>query len=57
MKYSSILNISIHILYTVTRIFSQGVDRENLGTDRELFWLVIISFILVTLMCDSGVKL
>ena len=56
MKYSSILNISMHILYTVIHIFSQGVDRENLCNDRELFQLVII-IILVTLMCASGVKL
>ena len=48
-------NISMHILHTV---FCKGLDEENLCTDQKLFFsLVIISFTLVTLMCDSGVIL
>ena len=48
--------ISMYILYTVLySLFSiQGADKENLFNN---LWLVIISFILVTLMVDSGVTL
>ena len=34
---------------------SQGADKENLFNNQELLLLEIISFILITLMCDSGV--
>ena len=33
----------------------RGADKENLFKNQELLQLVIISFILVTLMFDSGV--
>ena len=36
---------------------SKGTDEENLFNSQELLLLVIISFILVTLMCDSGLIL
>ena len=36
---------------------SHGADEEKLFNNRELLQLVIISFILVTLMRDSGVLL
>ena len=45
-------NTSMYILYTV--LYFYGADEENLFTDQKLLLLVIISFILVTLMCDSG---
>ena len=31
---------------------SKGADKENLFTDQKLLSLVIISFLLITLMCD-----
>ena len=34
-----------------------GTDKENLFDDQEPLKLEIISFILMTLMCDSGVML
>ena len=46
----------MHILQTVLYI-SLGADKENFFNNQELLYLVIISFILVTLMCDSGVKM
>ena len=46
-------NISMHILHTVHQIFLK-VLMENLFNDLGLLSLVIISFIPVTLMCDSG---
>ena len=36
---------------------SKVSDKENLNNNQELLKLVIISFILVTLMCDSGMIL
>ena len=49
-------------LYTLTSVcilsffihFPKVTDKENSFTDQKLLWLVIISFILMTLMCDSG---
>ena len=32
----------------------KGADKDNLLNNRDLFYFVIISFILTTLMCDSG---
>ena len=34
-----------------------GADKENLFDDQEPLKLEIISFILMTLMCDSGMML
>ena len=50
-------NTSVNILQTVVHKISYGVDRENLFNNQELLQLVIISFILMTLMPDSGVTL
>ena len=36
---------------------SYGIDKENLFNNQELLWLVTISFILMALMCDSGMIL
>ena len=36
---------------------SKGADKKNLFTNQELVSLVIISLILMTLMCDSGMIL
>ena len=36
-------------------VLEQGVDKENLLNNPEPLQLVIIAFILVTLICDSGV--
>ena len=33
---------------------SLGADKENLFNNQKLLWLVIISFIPVTVMFDSG---
>ena len=46
-------NTSMYILHTV--LYFYGADEENLFTDQKLLLLVIISFILITLVCDSGV--
>ena len=35
----------------------KGVDRENFFSNQELFLLQIVSFILMTSMCDSEVIL
>ena len=35
-------------------IYSYGADKENLFNNQELLKFVIISFILVTLIIDSG---
>ena len=45
-QYCSIY-ISLYISY--------GANKENLFNNQELLWLVIISFILLTLMRDSRV--
>ena len=50
-------NISMHILHTVLYTFPKVLDKENLSNKQELLQLVIISFILMTFMCDLGVKL
>ena len=42
----------ISIFSTLSSGISKGADKENLFTDQKLFSLVIISFILMTLMCD-----
>ena len=48
-------DISMHILNTVSYIFISS-DKENSFNNQELLSLVIISFIYVTLMCDSSVR-
>ena len=48
------LYIGMHILHTVFYTFPEGLTKENLFENQELLWLVIISFILMTLMFDSG---
>ena len=48
-------SISIHILHTVLNTFSRVLTRRTCFTPRVFFQLVIISFILVTSMCDSGI--
>ena len=50
-------NINRHILCTILYTFSWTVDKENLFKNQELYKLLIISLILVTLMFDSGVIL
>ena len=50
-------NISMHILSTVLKYSSQGAYKENLFNNQEPLWMTIISLILTTLMCDSGVIL
>ena len=47
----------MHILCIISIYISQDADNENLFNDEDqaYLWLVIISFILVTLMCNSGV--
>ena len=47
----------MHILQTVVLTFAKVADRENLFKNQELIWLVIISFILLTKIFDSGVIL
>ena len=42
----------MHILHTLLYI-SWGADKENLFANQKVPSLVIISFILMTLMCDS----
>ena len=37
--------------------FSKGADKENLFNNQEFLKLVIVSFILMTSMCDAGVIL
>ena len=34
---------------------SKGADKENFSNNQDLLYLVIISFILMALICDSGV--
>ena len=48
-------NISVHILHVIYN--SLGADKENLFINQENFKLVIISFILMTLLCDTGIIL
>ena len=49
-------NISMNILLTVLYTLS-GANMENLFNNQELLYFVIISYILLTLMFDSGVIL
>ena len=47
-------NISLHILHTVLYTLPKFLTRRICLTITSFFLLMIISFILVTLMCDSG---
>ena len=47
----------IHTLQTVLFTFTKGLTRRICLTVKSFFPLVIISFIIVTLMCDSVVIL
>ena len=47
-------NVIMHILHTVLYTFLKVLTRKNLYTDKKLLLLRIISFILMTLICDSG---
>ena len=47
----------MHILHAALYIHFQGADKENLFNNQEFLWLIIISFILMTLMLDSEVIL
>ena len=47
----------MHIPHTVLYTFPYSADKENLFVNQKVSSLVIISFILTTLMCDSGVIL
>ena len=49
-------NISMHILHTVLYT-SLCAGRENLFNNREVLQFIIIAFILITLMFNSGVIL
>ena len=49
-------NISMNILLTVLYTLL-GTDMENLFNNQELLYFVIIFYILLTLMFDSGVIL
>ena len=49
-------NISMNILLTVLYTLL-GADMENLFNNQELLYFVIISYILLTLIFDSGVIL
>ena len=54
------LNISMHILHTVLYMFPKVLTRRiclTIKRKKELLQLMIISFILMTLMFDSGVTL
>ena len=48
--------ISLHILHTVPYTFTMVLTRRIFNNHEHLY-LVTISFILVTLMCDSGAML
>ena len=50
-------NISIHILQTGLYTLSKALTRRICFKNQELYKLVIISLISVTLMFDSGVIL
>ena len=50
-------NISIQILHTVHYTFPEVLTRGTVFKNQELYKLVIVSLILVTLMFDSGVIL
>ena len=48
---------SFFYLVSLLAILNPGSDKENLFNNQKLLLLVIISFILMTLMFDSGVML
>ena len=48
---------SVCIFSTLSLYISQGAYKENLFVNQKLPSLVTISFILMTLMCNSGVIL
>ena len=50
-------NISMHNLHTVLYTFPEVLRRRNVFKNQELYKLVIIFLIIVTLMFDSGVIL
>ena len=50
------MNINVHNLLTVLYI-SYGIGKENFLNTQEPLQILIISFILMTLMCDSTVIL
>ena len=50
-------NISMYILHTVLYTFPPYVGKENLINNLEVLQSIVISFILMTLMFDSGVIL
>ena len=52
-----IFNISMYILCTVFYTFPKELTMRICIKNQELLKLVIISFILVTFMCDLGVIL
>ena len=47
----------MHILHTALYTFPICAGKENLYNNQEVLQLIIISFILMTLMFDSGVIL
>ena len=47
----------MHILHTVFYATTKVLTKENLFINQENIELVIISFILMTLLCDAGVIL
>ena len=49
--------ISVCIFFIMFLYISYGADKENLFNNQELLLLVVISFILVPLIFDSGVIL
>ena len=49
-------NFIMYILFCSLYI-SKGTDEENLFNSEELLLFMIISFILMTVMCDSGLIL
>ena len=61
-KHDCLLTLTSVCIFSVLFLYiyiSQDADNENLfnDEDRAYLWLVIISFILVTLMCNSEVIL
>ena len=55
--YPQNLNIIMHILYAVIHTVLEMLRWGNLFYNRELLELVMVSFILEALMCNSGVIL
>ena len=47
----------MYILHTVLYTFPDVLARRICFNNKEVIQLIIISFILMTLMCDSGVML